>query len=55
MYPGAPLRPGAGVELLLLAGIADALAANLLPAVDGTPAGALRVLRWQVQVDAGGS
>lgn len=55
VYPGAPLRPGAGVELLLLPGIADAWAANLLPAVDGTPGGALRVLRWQVREDAGGS
>ena len=47
--PGAPLRRGAGVEMLLLPGIADAWAVPLLPAPEGGPQGILRLLRWQVQ------
>jgi hypothetical protein len=53
--PGAPLRRGAGVELLLLSGITDAWAVPLPPAPEAGPQGILRLLRWQVQGDVAGS
>lgn len=53
--PGAPLRRGGSVELLLLPGITDAWAVPLLSAPETGPQGILRLLRWQVQGDAAGS
>ena len=53
--PGAPLRRGGSVELLLLTGITDAWAVPLLPASEAGPQGILRLLRWQVQGDVAGS
>jgi hypothetical protein len=53
--PGAPLRRGASVELLLLPGITDAWAAPLLPEPGSGPQGILRILRWQVRDDTAGS
>jgi hypothetical protein len=50
--PGAPLRPGASVELLLLPGITDVWAVPLPPAPETGPDG-LRVLRWRVHGDPG--
>jgi hypothetical protein len=47
--PGGPLRPGAGVELLLLPGITDAQEAPLLPAPGLVEDGVARLLRWRVQ------
>jgi len=53
--PGAPLRRGASVELLLLPGITDVWAVPLPPAPETGPQGILRLLRWQVQGDTAGS
>jgi hypothetical protein len=47
--PGAPLRPGASVEPLLLPGITDAQEAPLLPAPGLAEDGVARLLRWRVQ------
>jgi hypothetical protein len=49
VHPGAPLRPGAAVELLLLPGITDAWAEPLVPGAGAEPQGAGRVLRWEVR------
>jgi hypothetical protein len=49
--PGAPLRRGASVELVLLSGITDAWATPLLPEPGSEHPGISRILRWQVQDD----
>jgi hypothetical protein len=47
--PGEPLRAGATVELLLLAGITDAYATPLGSGPGADTAGAARLLRWRVE------
>ena len=52
--PGEPLRTGATVELLLLAGITDAFATPLASGAGTNSAGPARLLRWRVGDGPGG-